>query len=170
MAVQFEGGVVIGADSRTTSGSYIVRSIFLHLSLNLIIPCRPTVSQINWHSSMIVYTAVGRVLQQTHKPSQISGTIISRCKRTLLAVSFICMIKCNSSQTMGTPPTVLTAAAIMEKMCYQNKDQLSAGIIVAGWDKNHGPGVYNIPLGGGLFRQPWAIGGLSYRHVYILRL
>lgn len=25
MAVQFEGGVVIGADSRTTTGSYIVR-------------------------------------------------------------------------------------------------------------------------------------------------
>ena len=25
MAVQFEGGVVVGADSRTTTGSYIVR-------------------------------------------------------------------------------------------------------------------------------------------------
>lgn len=34
-----------------------------------------------------------------------------------------------------------------------------AGIIVAGWDKEVGPSVYNIPLGGGLFRQPWAIGG-----------
>lgn len=28
MAVQFDGGVVIGADSRTTTGSYIVRSRF----------------------------------------------------------------------------------------------------------------------------------------------
>lgn len=36
---------------------------------------------------------------------------------------------------------------------------MSAGIIVAGWDKEAGPSVYNIPLGGGLFRQPWAIGG-----------
>jgi 20S proteasome alpha/beta subunit len=26
MAVQFEGGVVVGADSRTTMGSYIVRA------------------------------------------------------------------------------------------------------------------------------------------------
>lgn len=25
MAVQFDGGVVVGADSRTTTGSYIVR-------------------------------------------------------------------------------------------------------------------------------------------------
>jgi hypothetical protein len=28
MAVQFKDGVVIGADSRTTTGSYIVRSSF----------------------------------------------------------------------------------------------------------------------------------------------
>lgn len=48
-------------------------------------------------------------------------------------------------------------------MCYDNKDALSAGIIVAGWDKDNGASVYNIPLGGGLFRQPWAIGGKTAR-------
>jgi 20S proteasome subunit beta 1 len=26
--------------------------------------------------------------------------------------------------------------------------------------------VYNIPLGGGLFRQPWAIGGSGSTYVY----
>lgn len=51
------------------------------------------------------------------------------------------------------------AAALFQRICYENKDALSAGIIVAGWDKEVGPSVYNIPLGGGLFRQPWAIGG-----------
>ena len=61
----------------------------------------------------------------------------------------------------GVPPTVATAAAAFEKLCYDNKDQLSAGIIVAGWDSEVGPSVYNIPLGGGLFQQPWAIGGAS---------
>lgn len=40
-----------------------------------------------------------------------------------------------------------------------SRDQLSAGIIVAGWDKDNGGTVYNIPLGGGLFKGPWAIGG-----------
>lgn len=39
------------------------------------------------------------------------------------------------------------------------RDALSAGIIVAGWDKENGGTVYNIPLGGGLFQGPWAIGG-----------
>jgi 20S proteasome subunit beta 1 len=32
-------------------------------------------------------------------------------------------------QTMG-PPTVQTAAALFQKLCYENKDALSAGIIV----------------------------------------
>jgi 20S proteasome subunit beta 1 len=57
------------------------------------------------------------------------------------------------------PPPVHTVAALFEKLCYENKDQLSAGIIVAGWDKENGGGVFNVPLGGGIFQQPWAIGG-----------
>lgn len=63
-------------------------------------------------------------------------------------------------------PTVETAASLFNKMCYDNKDGLSAGIIVAGWDAQRGPSVYNIPLGGGLFRQPWAIGGSGSTYVY----
>ena len=39
-------------------------------------------------------------------------------------------------------------------------------LIVAGWDKEVGPSVYNIPLGGGLFKQPWAIGGSGSTYVY----
>lgn len=60
----------------------------------------------------------------------------------------------------GEKPPVATAASMFEKLCYENKDALSAGIIVAGWDKEQGGSVYNIPLGGGMFRQPWAIGGV----------
>ncbi|KAF5369754.1 hypothetical protein D9758_001198 [Tetrapyrgos nigripes] len=133
MAVQFEGGVVIGADSRTTTGSYIANRVtdkltFLH---DRIYCCRS--------GSAADTQAIADI---GHYYLQIQA------------------------QAMGAPPAVSTAAAIMEKMCYQNKDQLSAGIIVAGWDKQYGPSVYNIPLGGGLFRQPWAIGGSGSTYVY----
>jgi len=67
---------------------------------------------------------------------------------------------------MGRQPSVHTAASLFQNICYQNKDALSAGIIVAGWDKEDGPSVYNIPLGGGIFRQPWAIGGSGSTYVY----
>lgn len=74
-----------------------------------------------------------------------------------------CVIRAKAvpRQQFGHPPSVSIAANVFQKICYENKDQLSAGIIVAGWDKEDGPSVYNIPLGGGLFRQPWAIGGMS---------
>lgn len=59
----------------------------------------------------------------------------------------------------GAAPAVHTIATLFEKLCYENKDNLSAGIIVGGWDEQEGGQVYNVPLGGGLFRQPWSIGG-----------
>lgn len=67
---------------------------------------------------------------------------------------------------MSRQPAVHTAASLFQNICYQNKDALSAGIIVAGWDEEDGPSVYNIPLGGGIFRQPWAIGGSGSTYVY----
>ncbi|KAG8698812.1 Proteasome subunit beta type-1 [Ceratobasidium sp. 395] len=106
MAVQFKDGVVIGADSRTTMGSYIAVADIVHYYLQMY------------------------------------------------------------EQQYGTRPPVHTAATLFQKLCYENKDNLSAGIIVAGWDKEVGPSVYNIPVGGGLFRQPWAIGGSGSTYVY----
>ena len=73
----------------------------------------------------------------------------------LVWISLLCYCR----HTWGRPPSVSVAANVFQRLCYDNKDGLSAGIIVAGWDKEQGGSVYNIPLGGGLFRQPWAIGG-----------
>lgn len=38
MAVQFDGGVVVGADSRTTTGSYIANVIITKIFLMDLIP------------------------------------------------------------------------------------------------------------------------------------
>ena len=39
---------------------------------------------------------------------------------------------------MEREPTVHTAANIFRDMCYNYREQLLAGIIVAGWDKENG--------------------------------
>ena len=70
------------------------------------------------------------------------------------------------TQVHGRQPPVAVAANMFQSVCYSNKDQLSAGIIVAGWDEEAGPSVYNIPLGGGLFKAPWAIGGSGSSYIY----
>ena len=38
----------------------------------------------------------------------------------------------------GEPPLVKTAANIFREMCYNYRDSLTAGIIVAGWDHKFG--------------------------------
>lgn len=119
---------------------------------------------------MIVSTAVVRVLRLIPKQWRILFTTISRCTSTCHPRSWgqgdPVLILGGHRQHMGRQPSVHTAASLFQNICYQNKDGLSAGIIVAGWDKDDGPSVYNIPLGGGIFRQPWAIGGSGSTYVY----
>ncbi|GAA5952782.1 hypothetical protein JCM8115_002348 [Rhodotorula mucilaginosa] len=133
MAVAFDGGVVIGADSRTTMGSYIANRVtdkltYLH---ERIYCCRS--------GSAADTQAVADVVH-----AQLSQYAVTEGKR----------------------PSVHVAANMLEGIIYQNKDRLSAGIIVAGWDDDNGGTVYNVPLGGGLFKAPWAIAGSGSTYVY----
>ncbi|KAM5534276.1 hypothetical protein V8D89_012004 [Ganoderma adspersum] len=133
MAVQFKDGVVVGADSRTTTGSYIANRVTDKL---------------------------------THVHDRIYCCRSGSAADTQAIADLVHYYLQLHTQTSGSPPPVHTAATIFQKFCYDNKDALSAGIIVAGWDKEVGPSVYNIPLGGGLFKQPWAIGGSGSTYVY----
>ncbi|KIM68658.1 hypothetical protein SCLCIDRAFT_104960 [Scleroderma citrinum Foug A] len=132
MAVQFDNGVVIGADSRTTTGSYIANRVTDKLT----------------HVHDRIYCCRSGSAADTQAVADIVHHYLQLYTQ------------------MYGPPPVSSAAAVFQKLCYENKDALSAGIIVAGWDKEVGPSIYNIPLGGGLFRQPWAIGGSGSTYVY----
>lgn len=63
-------------------------------------------------------------------------------------------------------PTVFAAANIFRDICYNYREQLSAGIICAGHDKRNGGQVYVIPLGGMLHREPCTIGGSGSGYIY----
>lgn len=39
---------------------------------------------------------------------------------------------------LGEPPLVETAANVFRELCYNYRDSLSAGVIIAGWDKRKG--------------------------------
>ncbi|KAH9938536.1 nucleophile aminohydrolase [Fomitopsis serialis] len=123
MAVQFKDGVVVGADSRTTTGSYIANRVTDKL---------------------------------THVHDRIYCCRSGSAADTQAIADYVHYYLQLYAQMHGERPPVHTAASVFEKFC----------IIVAGWDKEAGPSVYNIPLGGGLFRQPWAIGGSGSTYVY----
>lgn len=44
---------------------------------------------------------------------------------------------------MGEQPLVKTVANVFREICYANRDQMTAGIICAGWDKREGGQVYS---------------------------
>lgn len=133
MAVVFDGGVVLGADSRTTTGSYVANRVSDKLTPlhDRILCCRS--------GSAADTQALADVVRY-----QLELIGVERAER----------------------PSVNTAAVLFKNLCYQNKEQLQAGIIVAGWDKYEGGSVFNIPLGGSLHKQPFAIGGSGSTYIY----
>lgn len=60
-----------------------------------------------------------------------------------------------SSIELNEPPLVHTAASLFKEMCYRYREDLMAGIIIAGWDPQEGgqvrhphphPGTGTMPL------------------------
>ena len=66
----------------------------------------------------------------------------------------------------GKLPEISVAANILNQMCYGNKNNLMAGMICAGWDERNGGCVFSIPLGGGIFREAYTIGGSGSGYIY----
>jgi 20S proteasome subunit beta 1 len=66
----------------------------------------------------------------------------------------------------GREPLVKTAAHLMKNICYSNKDSLSAGVIIAGWDPVEGGQVYNVVSGGSCLKQNYALGGSGSLFIY----
>ncbi|XP_032441943.1 proteasome subunit beta type-6-like [Xiphophorus hellerii] len=115
MAVEYDGGVVIGADSRTTTGAYIANRV-------------------------------------TDKLTRIHDRIY--CCRSGSAADTQAIAEVVSYQLgfhsveLDEPPLVETAANLFRASCYRYREELMAGILVAGWDRRKGGQVYCVPIGG----------------------
>ena len=59
----------------------------------------------------------------------------------------------------GRSVRVKTAAHLMKKLVYENKDNIVAGMIVAGWDPVDGASIYSIAMGGACMEVTFAISG-----------
>ncbi|NXJ58816.1 PSB6 protein, partial [Spizaetus tyrannus] len=133
MAVEFDGGVVIGADSRTTTGSYVANRVTDKLT-----PVHDRIFCCRSGSAADTQAVADAVAYQ---------------------LAF-------HSVELEEPPRVRTAARLFQQTCYRYREELSAGIIVAGWDPRRGGQVYVVPMGGLLLRQPFAVGGSGSSYIY----
>lgn len=71
-----------------------------------------------------------------------------------------------SSSQNDRLPTPQIAASVFQEICYNNKDNLTAGIIVAGYDEKNGGEVYSVPLGGSIHKSEYAIAGSGSTYIY----
>jgi len=133
MAVEYDGGVVLGADSRTTRGSYVANRVTDKLT-----PVNDRIYCCRSGSAADTQAIADRVRYD------IDLYTLER----------------------GERPLVHTAANLFRNMCFSQRESVSAGIIVAGWDEKCGGQVYCIPLGGMLVRQPFSIGGSGSTFIY----
>jgi 20S proteasome subunit beta 1 len=133
IAVKFDGGVVLGADSRTSTGTYIANRVSDKL------------------------TGLHDRIYCCRSGSAADTQALSDYVRHFLA---------SHAVDLGRLPKVHTAANLFRSLCYNNKDRLLAGIIVAGWDPVKGGQVFSIPIGGAMVEQDFAIGGSGSTYIY----
>ncbi|KAG7219335.1 hypothetical protein INR49_003453 [Caranx melampygus] len=127
IAVEFNGGVVLGSDSRVSAGASVVNRVMNKLS--------------PLHDK--IYCA-------------LSGSAAD-------AQTIAEMV--NYQLDIGEDPQVLSAATLVRNISYKYKEELSAHLIVAGWDRRDGGQVF-ATLNGLLTRQPFAVGGSGSSYVY----
>ncbi|EAN96706.1 putative proteasome beta-1 subunit [Trypanosoma cruzi] len=133
MAVAFKGGVVLAADSRTSTGTYVVNRASNKLTklAEKIYCCR-------------------------------SGSAADTQALAEQTANYLESYETDTSK----PVNVTTAANIFKKLCYMNKWNISAGIIVAGYDPLNGGSVYSIPSGGSCVKLDYALGGSGSIFLY----
>uniref|UniRef100_A0A672K822 proteasome endopeptidase complex n=1 Tax=Sinocyclocheilus grahami TaxID=75366 RepID=A0A672K822_SINGR len=124
MAVEFEGGVVIGTASVSLAGA----------------------------------SRLHPGLPQVQRRTRLLPRDVSPALTLVFCLSF--------SIELDEAPLVQTAASLFREMCYRYREELMAGIIVAGWDPRRGGQVYTVPVGGMMTRQPVSVGGSGSSYIY----
>ncbi|XP_051728355.1 proteasome subunit beta type-9-like [Ctenopharyngodon idella] len=132
IAVEFDGGVVVGSDSRVSAGASVVNRVMNKLS--------------PLHDK--IYCALSG--------SAADAQTIAEIVNYQLDVHSI---------EVDEDPLVCSAATLVKNISYKYKEELSAHLIVAGWDKRAGGQVY-ATLNGLLSRQPFAVGGSGSFYIY----
>lgn len=135
MAVTFKDGVILGADSRTTTGSYIANRVTDKL------------------------TQIHDIIYCCRSGSAADTQAVADMVKYYLQIY-------SSQLPPGETPTTNIAANVFQEICYNNKDNLTAGIICAGYDRKNGGSVYSIPIGGSIHKQNYAIAGSGSSYIY----
>ncbi|XP_039897168.1 proteasome subunit beta type-9 [Simochromis diagramma] len=132
IGIEYDGGVVLGSDSRVSAGASVVNRVMNKLS--------------PLHDK--IYCA----LSGSAADAQTMAEIVNY------------QLDVHSIE-VGEDPQVRSAATLVKNISYKYREELSAHLIVAGWDRRNGGQVF-ATMKGLLTRQPFAVGGSGSSYVY----
>ena len=157
MAVKFENGVVVGADTRTSASGYVSNRMAAKLTVVL-----------DRETDAFVTTRSNRELSS----SSSAGADADACADVSVEASTCCVCRSGSAAdtqylsdlvrtellarqvSRGQMGTVTDAAGFLTNML-RNEDDLSASLICAGYDHGRGEGlIYSISPGGSAVEEP----------------
>jgi 20S proteasome subunit beta 1 len=152
MAINFRDGVILGADSRTTTGAYIANRVTDKLT---------QVSDTIWccrSGSAADTQAVADIVQYYLSMYDITHHEAPTTQTAAAVFQDLCY---NNKDNLRYKRRNFNMNRTMA-----NAEWYSAGIIIAGYDKKNGGQVYSIPLGGSLHKESYAIGGSGSTYIY----
>eukprot|EP00759_Apiculatamorpha_spiralis_P012076 PhF_6_TR19166/c0_g1_i1/m.28184/K02738/PSMB6; 20S proteasome subunit beta 1 len=133
IAVTYEGGAILAADSRTSTGTYVVNRVS------------------NKITKLAENIYCGR--SGSAADTQAMANIVAHFLKQKATVD-------------GQSPQVVSAARVMQMLCYRYRFQIQAGILVCGFDPINGGQVFSVPLGGSLLSLDYAMGGSGSTYLY----
>ncbi|KAI5744478.1 hypothetical protein M8J76_002591 [Diaphorina citri] len=136
IACEYENGVMMGADTRTTLGTYV---------------CNREAEKLTKISDNIYCCRSG-----TAADTQAISDLVSYHIDLDVAYGY---------REMNEPPLVYRAANLFQKIFRSNEGSFKAAIIIAGWDTVKGGQVYALPASGVLTRQNCAVGGSGSSYI-----
>uniref|UniRef100_A0A8D9BEX5 proteasome endopeptidase complex n=1 Tax=Cacopsylla melanoneura TaxID=428564 RepID=A0A8D9BEX5_9HEMI len=133
---EYEGGIMMGADTRTTLGPYVS----------------------NRESDKI--TKIADNIYCCRSGSSADTQAICN-----LATYHMDLDVADGLREMQDPPLVYRAASLFRDIFRENEGNIKAAMIIAGWDRVKGSQVYALPSNGVLVRQNCALGGSGSSYI-----
>ena len=145
LACAYRNGVVLAADSRTSTGTYVANRASDKITqiCDNVWMCRSGSAA----DTQNVAAYVKRMVEE-HAMERNGGGGTGTENEPMMMVD------------------VRLVAKLTQKIAYENKEKLQAGMIIAGWDRIRGAQVYGIPLGGSMLEAPFSVSGSGSAYIY----
>jgi len=180
VACEYADGVVLGADSRVSTGASTRARTRERISFGCI--CRETDRAISFDRERALTMRLSNSSAGIYVSNRASDKMVALSDFAIMCRSgsaadtealagFVRRVVEEHETELGASADVKTVATVATKIAYQNKGfnqgrGLSAYTIIGGWDARRGPQVYASTAGGNMVKERWTTDGSGSTYIW----